>query len=80
MYYKVTNLKMPITSSFDEVFSACAKILGIYDCDILSKKILKKSIDARRREVNFIYSVLIETDKNVKKADNVTAVEIKEKT
>ena len=80
MYYKVTNLKMPITSSFDEVFSACAKILGIYDCDILSKKILKKSIDARRREVNFIYSVMIETDKKVKKADNVTKVEIKEKT
>ncbi len=80
MFYRVTNLKMPITSSFDEVFSACAKILGVCDSDILSKKILKKSIDARRREVNFIYSVLIETEKKVKKADNVTAVEIKEKT
>ena len=80
MFYKVTNLKLPITSSFDEVFSACQKKLGLCKSDIISKKILKKSIDARRREVNFIYTVLIETDKSVKETDNIKKVEIEEKT
>lgn len=80
MFYKVTNLKFPITSSFDEVFSACQKKLGLCKSDIISKKILKKSIDARRREVNFIYTVLIETDKSVKETDNIKKVEIEEKT
>ena len=80
MFYKVTNLKMPITSSFDEVFSACKKTLGLCESDIISKKILKKSIDARRREVNFIYTVLIETDKSIKETDNIKKVEVTEKT
>ena len=80
MFYKVTNLKMPITSSFGEVFSACRKILGLCETDVLSQKILRKSIDARRREVNFIYSALIETDKKVKEKDNVKLVEIEKHT
>lgn len=79
MFYKVSNLKMPITSSFDEVFSACAKKMGIKPACILSKKILKKSIDARRKEVNFIYSALIETDKKVYTGDDITPFEVKEK-
>lgn len=78
MFYRVNNLKMPITSSFDEVFSACKKITGLKDSDILSKKILRKSTDARRREVSFIYSVLIETDKKIKETDNVKKVEIED--
>lgn len=78
MFYKVSNLKMPITSSFDEVFSACAKMMGIKNADIISKKILRKSIDARRKQVSFIYSVLIETDKKVKICDNIAPIEIKE--
>ena len=79
MFYKISNLKMPITSSYDEVLSACLKIAGVKSCDILSHKILKKSIDARRKQVNFIYSMLIETEQNVKVSDNVIPVEIKEK-
>ena len=77
MFYKVSNLKMPITSSFGEVFSACAKMMGLKKADIISEKILRKSIDARRKQVSFIYSVLIETDKNVVIGDNITPVEIK---
>lgn len=79
MFYKLSNLKMPITSSLDEVFSACAKAMGIKNCDILSSKILKKSIDARRKQVNFIYSVLIETNEKVALGENIASVEIKEK-
>ena len=79
MFYKVTNLKFPITSSFDEVFSACHKLAGLCKADIVSEKILKKSIDARRKEVNFIYTVLIETEKKIKEKDNIKSVEIKEK-
>lgn len=77
MFYKVSNLKMPITSSKDEVFSACAKKAGIKEADIVSKKLLRKSIDARRKQVNFIYSALIETNKKVRITDNVMPVEIK---
>ena len=79
MFYKISNLKMPITSSFDEVFSACAKKMGICNSDIITKKILRKSIDARRKQVNFIYSVLIETDKKGTLSDNISIVEIEEK-
>jgi len=78
MFYKISNLKMPVTSSLDEVFSACAKTAGIKVCDILSKKILRKSIDARRKQVSFIYSVLIETNKKIPSRDNIVPIEIKE--
>lgn len=79
MFYKVSNLKMPVTSSFDEVFSHAQKQMGIGTKDVISKKILRKSIDARHKQVNFIYSLLIETDKKVHCAHNITQVEIKEK-
>ena len=79
MFYKVANLKLPITSSHDEVFSHAARLAGICDSDILSKRILKKSIDARHKSVNFIYSVLIETEKEVSVSDTVTEFKIKEK-
>ncbi len=79
MFYRISNLKMPITSSLDEVFSACAKKAGIKTCDILSSKILKKSVDARKKQVSFIYSVLIETDKKVTISDNIVPFEIAQK-
>lgn len=78
MFYKVSNLKMPITSSFDEVFCVAQKQMGIKKADVISHKILRKSVDARRKQVHFIYSVLIETDKKVTICDNITQVEIKE--
>ena len=78
MFYKISNLKMPITSSIDEVFSACVQKMGIKNADIISKKILRKSIDARRKQVSFIYSVLIETNRKIISDDNITPVEIKE--
>lgn len=78
MFYKISNLKMPITSSTDEVFSACVKKIGLKNADIISKKILRKSIDARRKQVSFIYSVMIETDRKIISGDNITPVEIKE--
>ncbi len=77
MFYKVSNLKMSITSSFDEVFSACAKKMNIKKEDILSSKILRKSIDARRKQVSFIYSCMIETDKKISLSDNITLIEMK---
>ncbi len=79
MFYKVANLKLPITSSHDEVFSHAANTMGICVSDILSKKILRKSIDARHKSVNFIYSVLIETEKEINCSDNITEFKIKEK-
>lgn len=78
MFYKISNLKLPITSSHDEVFCVAQKQMGISKDDVISRKILRKSVDARHRQVNFIYSVLIETDKKPMSNDNVTQVRIKE--
>lgn len=78
MFYKVNNLKMPITSSHDEVFCVAKKQMGLSKDDVISYKILRKSVDARHKKVNFIYSLLIETDKKIKENDNVTCVDIKE--
>ncbi len=79
MFYKVSNLKMPITSSIDEVFCVAQKQMGVSSFDVISRKILRKSIDARHKRVNFIYSILIETDKRVTTGDNIIQAEIKEK-
>lgn len=79
MFYKVANLKLPITSSHDEVFSHAVNTMRITNSDVISKKILRKSIDARHKSVNFIYSVLIETEKEVNCCDNITEFQIKEK-
>ncbi len=78
MFYRINNLKMPITSSNDEVFSACLKKMGIGKSDVLSCKILRKSIDARRNQVSFIFSVMIETNQKVRTSHDVFLVEIKE--
>ena len=78
MHYKVSNLKLPITSSQDEVFCVVQNQLGLSGSDVISHKILRKSVDARHKQVNFIYSVLVETNKKVTTGDNVVQVEIKE--
>lgn len=78
MFYKVANLKLPITSSHDEVFSHAVNQIGILNSDVISKRILKKSIDARHKSVNFIYTILIETEQKVSTSDNITEYKIKE--
>ncbi|MBQ3118463.1 MAG: hypothetical protein IJC10_01710 [Clostridia bacterium] len=78
MHYKVSNLKLSITSSQDEVFCVAQNQLGLSNSDVISRKILRKSVDARHKQVDFIYSVLIETNKKVTTSDNVVQVEIKE--
>ncbi len=77
MHYKISNLKLPITSSFDEVFCVVQNQLGLSHSDVISRRILRKSVDARHKQVNFIYSVLIETNKKIATGDNVVQVEIK---
>lgn len=62
MLYKINNLKMPLDASENEIFSEAFKRAKVPEHKVLSKKIIKKSIDARRGEVQFVYSVLLETN------------------
>jgi len=61
MLVKVNNIKMPITCTQEEVFDAAVRRLGVHKNDIKSVKILRRSIDARRGTVQFVYSLLAET-------------------
>ncbi len=65
MLYKINNLKMSLDAGTNEVFAEAIHRAKLSSSDILSQKIIKKSIDARRGEVLFVYSVLLETNSSV---------------
>lgn len=65
MFVKVSNIKMPVDAGFAEVFSVARKRLGLPKSEVLSEKILRRSIDARRGKVALVYSVLVETEKKI---------------
>lgn len=61
MLVKISNLKMPIDAPLPEVFKEAARLLPISPDKISEFKLLRRSIDARRGAVNFVYTVLAET-------------------
>lgn len=65
MLYRINNLKMSLDADTSEVFAEAFRRAKLSSSDILSKKIIKKSIDARRGEVLFVYSVLLKTNSSV---------------
>ncbi len=69
MRIKVSNVMMPLEHSIDEVFKAACKTGGIDEAAVVSNKILRRSVDARKGTVRFNYSVLFELDKTVKLND-----------
>ncbi len=65
MLVRVNNIKMPIDATRAEVFETAARLLHVKKSEITSQKIIRRSIDARRGTVQFVYSVLTETKKDV---------------
>ncbi len=65
MLYRINNLKMSLDAAESEVFCEASRRAKISESKVISKKIIKKSIDARRGEVQFVYSVVLETNSKV---------------
>ncbi len=65
MFVKVSNLKLPVGVTTAEVFQEARKRLGLSKNDIVSEKLLRRSVDARRGTVQLVFSVLVETNQTV---------------
>ena len=78
MLVKVSNIKLPVESNTEEVFSEAFRKAGISSHNVLSKKLLRRSIDARRGNVLLVYSVLLETEKPIK-TDRKDVIVVEEK-
>ncbi|MDE6662476.1 MAG: FAD-dependent oxidoreductase [Lachnospiraceae bacterium] len=60
---RINQIKLPISNADKELIKKAAGLLGVGQDKILSCKIVKKSIDARKKpEIYFIYTVDIETE------------------
>lgn len=78
MFLKVSNIKVPLGTAFDDVFLKARKKTGLKQEDIASQKLLRRSVDARKKQVELVFSVLLETNKKVF-ANGTDVVEIEPK-
>ncbi len=63
MKYIINNLRLPINEDESNLKPMAAKSLGIKDSDIKDFKLVKQSLDARRKSnINMVYSVVVDTD------------------
>ena len=64
MKYVVENIRLPLSeNSLESLKMAVFKELGIGPSDVLGFRILKESIDARRKpDISLVYSVLVEAE------------------
>lgn len=51
-FLKVSNIKLSIDEKEQKAFEKAIKIAGIHSDDVIEKKILKYSIDARKKAGN----------------------------
>lgn len=65
MFLKVSNIKVPVGTAPDDVFLKARKKTGLKEEDIASQKILRRSVDARKKQVELVFSVMLETNKKV---------------
>lgn len=63
--YKIDNIKCPLTEDITK--KHIAKAAGIKEADIISFKIIKKAVDARKKSnVHHVYSVLVDARRKLK--------------
>lgn len=81
---KISSIKLTVGHNEDDLKRAILKILRISETDLISYRILKKSIDARsNRPLQKVYSVLVEVKNSdslavlVRKTSNLSLVEDK---
>ena len=79
-FLKVSNIKLSIDEKEQKAFEKAIKIAGIHSDDVIEKKILKYSIDARKKpEINKIYTVLFKVENYNKTRKNVTVADKEKK-
>lgn len=67
MMISIENVNMPLDYGLDDLYNKCAKMINIKKSDILNLKILKKSIDARKKDnLCFVLKICLELRKNTK--------------
>ena len=67
----INNLRMSLDSGMEQLKKAAAAKAGLRSGDIKALKISKESIDARRKpDISRVYSVVVETDGNIKLRHN----------
>lgn len=59
---RVSELKLSLDSSFEDIENAAAKSLKINKKRILNTEIYKRSVDCRKGEVRFVYTVNVTVD------------------
>lgn len=84
---KITQLKLPIRHTEDDIKAAAAKALKIKTDKIKEMTIIKKSLDARRNDIKYIYAVEVslhldknESEKSMIARCKSTQISISEKT
>jgi len=65
MLIKVSNIKLPVGATKEEAFAEARKKIGATQKEVLSEKLLRRSVDARRGTVQLVFSVAVETEKHV---------------
>ncbi len=61
---RITQVKMPITHTYDDLLIRTAKLLRIPDGQLRGLHIVKQSIDARKREdIRYVYVLDVEVDR-----------------
>ncbi|KAF2956843.1 hypothetical protein AS160_03830 [Marinitoga sp. 38H-ov] len=75
--FRINNIKLPIDHTFDDIKLEIAKIANISSSDIKNIKIIKQSIDARKKHqmIYFNYSIDFELDRVL----NNSRIEISQK-
>ena len=64
MRYIVSNIKLPLRLSEDDLTDAIARKIGLSPKSF-SYEIYRRSIDARREEGNFVYRAIVDTQKEI---------------
>lgn len=59
---RISQIKLPIKHNENDMLQAIAKALKLPQKKIISHRIIKKSIDARKEEVKFIYTMEVELE------------------
>lgn len=65
MNIRVHNIKLPLDAGHDEIKEAALRLAGCSQEDCLDFRIAKQSVDARKKQVSFVYSVDLHVQKKI---------------
>lgn len=75
MKFIINNIRLPLEEEIESLWKVAAKKLAIDKSEIKTLRIIKESVDARRKpNINLVYSILVETGSFVR----VTSSDVRE--